>query len=144
MIPGSGRSPGEGHGYPLQYSCLKNSMDRGAWQTRVHRVAKSWTQLRLILNTLGFPGGAGGKEPASQCRPCRRYKRHSFDPWNRKVLWSRKRQPAPVFLPGEFHRQRSLAGYSPWGSQTYLSMHTSLHLIYIYIKERIKVSSIGG
>ena len=45
-IPGSGRSPGEGNGYPLQYSCLDNSMDKGAWQARVHRVTKSWTQLR--------------------------------------------------------------------------------------------------
>ena len=42
-IPGSGRSPGEGNGNPLQYSCLKNPMDRGAWQATVHGVAKSWT-----------------------------------------------------------------------------------------------------
>ena len=41
LIPGSGRSPGEGHGKPLQYSCLENPMDRGAWWTTVHRVAKS-------------------------------------------------------------------------------------------------------
>ena len=39
-IPGSGRSPGEGNGNPLQYSCLGNSMDRGAWQATVHEVAK--------------------------------------------------------------------------------------------------------
>ena len=45
-IPRSGRSPGEGNGYPLQYSCLDNSMDKGAWQATVHRVTKSWTQLR--------------------------------------------------------------------------------------------------
>ena len=45
LIPGLGRSPGEGHGNPLQYSCLENSMDRGAWQATVHRVAKSWTQV---------------------------------------------------------------------------------------------------
>ena len=38
-IPASGRFPGEGSGYPLQYSCLRNPMDRGAWQTTVHRVA---------------------------------------------------------------------------------------------------------
>ena len=44
-IPGLGRSPGEGNGYPLQYSGLENSMDRGAWQAVVHRVAKSQTQL---------------------------------------------------------------------------------------------------
>ena len=43
LIPGSGRSPGEGNGYPLQYSCLEISMDRGAWRATVHGVAKSWT-----------------------------------------------------------------------------------------------------
>ena len=42
-IPGSGRSPGGGYGNPLQYSCLENPMDRGAWQATVHRVAKSQT-----------------------------------------------------------------------------------------------------
>ena len=42
-IPGSGRSPGEGNGYPLQYSCLENPMDRGAWRATVQRVAKSQT-----------------------------------------------------------------------------------------------------
>ena len=40
-IPGSGRSPGGGRGNPLQYSCLENPVDRGAWQAIVHRVAKS-------------------------------------------------------------------------------------------------------
>ena len=44
-IPGSGRSPGEGNDCPLQYSCLENSMDRGAWQAVVHEVTKSQTQL---------------------------------------------------------------------------------------------------
>ena len=43
-IPGSGRSPGEGNGNPLQYSCMENSTDRGAWQATVHRFAKSWTR----------------------------------------------------------------------------------------------------
>ena len=45
LIPGSGRTPGEGHGNPLQYSCLENSMDRGAWQATVHGLTKSWTRL---------------------------------------------------------------------------------------------------
>ena len=44
-IPGLGRSPGRGHGDLLQYSCLENCMDRGAWQTTVRGVTKSWTQL---------------------------------------------------------------------------------------------------
>ena len=46
LIPVSGRSPGEGNGNPLQYSCLENPMDRGAWWAAVHRVTKSWTQLK--------------------------------------------------------------------------------------------------
>ena len=45
-IPGSERSPGGGHGSPLQYSCLENPMDRAAWQAIDHGVAKSWTRLK--------------------------------------------------------------------------------------------------
>ena len=48
-IPGSGRSPGEGNGNPLQYSCLENPMDRGAWWAIVHGVAKSWTIYRTLI-----------------------------------------------------------------------------------------------
>ena len=47
-IPGLGRSPGRGHGNPLQYSCLENAMDRGAWWPTVHRVTKSWTRLKWL------------------------------------------------------------------------------------------------
>ena len=43
LIPGSGRSPGGGHGNPLQYSCLENPKEGGAWRATVHEVAKSWT-----------------------------------------------------------------------------------------------------
>jgi len=46
-IPGLRRSPGEGNGYPLQYSCLENPMDRGAWWATVHRVAKSQMRLKI-------------------------------------------------------------------------------------------------
>ena len=45
LIPGLGRSPGEGNGNPLQYSCLENSIDRGTWWAAVHGVAKSQTRL---------------------------------------------------------------------------------------------------
>ena len=48
-IPGSRRSPGEGNGSPLQYSCLDNSMDRGDWRATVHRVTKSWIRLSTKL-----------------------------------------------------------------------------------------------
>ena len=49
-IPGSGRSPGEGNGTPLQYSCLGNLTDRGAWGATVHGVSKSWIRLKQCLN----------------------------------------------------------------------------------------------
>ena len=54
-IPGSGRSPGGGHGNPLQYSCLENSMDRGAWWATAYRVTKSQTR----LNRLSMPARKG-------------------------------------------------------------------------------------
>ena len=63
LIPGLGRSPRGGHGNPLQYSRLKNFMDRGGWRVTIHRVAKSWTKLkrlsththmRNLYNTLCF------------------------------------------------------------------------------------------
>ena len=47
-IPGLGRSPGEGHGNPLYYSCLENLKDRGVWQATVHGVAKSQTRLKRL------------------------------------------------------------------------------------------------
>ena len=50
-----------------------------------------------------------GKESACQCGSC------GFDPWVKKIPWGRKWHPTLVFLPGNFHGQRSLAGYSPWG-----------------------------
>ena len=50
-VLGSGRSPGEGNDNPLQYSCLGNSMDRGAWRATVHGVAKSWTRLSEQIHT---------------------------------------------------------------------------------------------
>ena len=53
MILGSGRSPGEGNGNPLQYSCLENSMDRGAWQSTVHRSVVN--SLKQLLPQLHWP-----------------------------------------------------------------------------------------
>ena len=75
---------------------------------------------------LGFPGGTSGKEPTYQCR---RYKRHGFDPWVRKVPWRREWLPTPILLPGESHGQKSLVGYSPRGHKESdttepLSMHS--------------------
>ena len=47
-VPGSGRSPGGGHGNPLHYSCLEDPMDRGVWRATVRRVSKSWTKLKPL------------------------------------------------------------------------------------------------
>ena len=58
---------------------------------------------------LGLPRWRRGKESTCQCRRCKRLR---FDPWVRKIPWSRKQQPTPVFLPGKFLGQRSLAGSS--------------------------------
>ena len=53
-IPGSGRSPGEGNGNPLQYSCLENPMDGGAWLPTVHGIAKSRTRLSDFTICISF------------------------------------------------------------------------------------------
>ena len=50
--PGPGRHPGGGNGNPLQYSCLENPMNRGAWWATVHKVAKSWTRLKRLGTTV--------------------------------------------------------------------------------------------
>ena len=105
--------------FPSFYiNCLENPMDRGAQQATVHRVARAGhnlvtkpPQLNIPDEKLDFPGGSGGKEPACQCM---RHKRCGFDLWVRKIPWRRAWQSTPVFLPGESHGQRSLAGKGPW------------------------------
>ena len=78
----------------------------------------------LLRITLGFPDGANGKELACQCRGFRRCR---FDPWVGKILWRKKWQPTPAFLPGKFHGQRSLVGYSLWGRKE-LDMTEHIHI----------------
>ena len=63
---------------------------------------------------MGLPRWYSGKESTCQCQ---RYKKRGFDPWVRKIPWRRAWQPTPIFLPEEFHGQRSLAGYSPQGGK---------------------------
>ena len=62
-IPGLGRSPGEGNGNPLQYSCLKNPMDGGTWWATVHGVAKSRTRLKRLSSS---SSSASGEEPVQE------------------------------------------------------------------------------
>ena len=65
--------------------------------------------LEMAEQSVDFPGGSDGKRIRLQCG------RPGFDPCIGKVLWRRERLLTPVFLPGEFQGQRSLAGYSSWG-----------------------------
>ena len=58
-IPGLRRSPGGGHSNPLQYSCLENPMDRGAWWATVHRVVKSQTRLKRQRARMDLPSARG-------------------------------------------------------------------------------------
>ena len=81
---------GEGHGTPLQYSCLENPMDGGAWWAAVHGVAKSWKRLSNFIFTFHI-----------SLFTC--------------MHWRRKWQPTPVFLPGESQGWGSLVGCRLWG-----------------------------
>ena len=74
-IPGLGRSPGERNGNPLQYSCLGNPMDEGAWQTIVHGVAKSQTGLSNWITTL-TPNSQAIPSP-----PCREFHNLGAESW---------------------------------------------------------------
>ena len=72
----------------------------------------------ICLPVCGMPRWRSGKGSACQCR---RHRRCGFNPWVTKIPWRRKWQPTPVLLPGNFHGQRSLEGYSPWGHKEHLS-----------------------
>ena len=81
--------------------------------------------IRYYCGNQGAPRWHSGKEPTCQ------YRRYRFHPWVMKIPWSRKWQPASGFLPGKFHGQRSLEGYSSWGHREldtteWLSTHTWL------------------
>ena len=73
-IPGLGRSPGEGNGYPLQYSCLENFVDRGAWQAAVHGAAELGTTKQLKRRQwhptpVLLPGKSHGRRSLVGCIP---------------------------------------------------------------------------
>ena len=140
MISGLGRSPGGRNCNPLQYSCLENSKDRGAWKAtgwllslgsqRIGLKSDLYTHFHWLIPSL-TKGGSAGKEPACECR---RYKRCGFDPWVGKIPWRWKWQPTPVFLPGESHGQRSLVGYSPrghkeWDTTERVCVHMHTHTL---------------
>ena len=80
----------------------------------------------FFLYLQSLPGGTSGKEPACQCRRCKRF---GFDSWVGKIPWRRALQAPPVFLPGKFHGQKSLAGHSlgVGHKKSDMSDHTHVH-----------------
>ena len=76
------------------------------------------------------PRWHSGKESTCQCR---KHKTCRFDPWVRKIPWSRKWQPTPVFLLGTFLGQRSLVGYSLWGLKESETTEANLHVFLLDI-----------
>ena len=108
-------SPGEGHGNPLQYSCLEIPMDRETWWAMAHSVAKRRTRLnQLDMHTVwvsrGFPDGSAGKDSTWNAGDSEDV---GLIPGSGRSSGGRKCQFILVFLPGESHEQRSLVGYSP-------------------------------
>ena len=88
-----------------------------------------------------FPGGLNGKEITCQWR---RHIRCQFDPWLGKILRSRKWKLTPVFLSGEFHGQKSLVGYSPWGlKESDTTEHLRTHTQALLLGERKKQTTIN-
>ena len=91
---------------PVSHVGRRDGLLLGRWKKK-----KKYPQTRRFCHSLsppiGFSGGSGSKESA----PCRRPR---FNPWVGKIPWRWKWQPTPVFLPGEFHGQTSLAGHSSW------------------------------
>ena len=88
----------------LQVSPYKSSSN----EVYPHLAVMVCWYLLTSATSIGLPWWLSGKEPARQCR------RHRFNSWVRKIPWTGKWQPTPVFLPGKIHGQRSLTGYYLW------------------------------
>ena len=128
LIPGSGRAPGGRHGNPLQYSCLENPMDRGAWRATVHgdtRVRHDWSNSAFRTEKAMAPHSSTlawklpwMEEPSGLQSMGLLGVGHD---WATSLSlftfmhWRRKWQPNPVLLPGESQGRRSLVGCCLWG-----------------------------
>ena len=98
------------------YTCLALLRDTAFILPSMSKLSSYWSP------TAKFSLPAGVMPCGSIVKNSPATRRLRFDPWVRKIPWKRKWQSTLVFLPGKSHRQRSLAGYSPWGhSQTWLS-----------------------
>ena len=101
LIPGSGRSTGEGNGYLVQYSCLENPMDRGAWRATVHGVAKSQTQLMWLSMHACMHAGrlkyllSAAVIPFAVDLTVRSWVSHCISMLSEKMTWSLQKPPPP-------------------------------------------------
>ena len=92
------------------------------FQTDFPKIRDKMLTLALdISQILGFHGDSDGKKKIYLW-----YRKPRFNPWVGKISWKRAWQPIPVFLPGEFHGQRSLVSYSPWSHKELNSFFVSL------------------
>ena len=92
-------------------------------------IYKMFLYLKELLICYGLLRWLRSEEFACQCRS---HKRHGLDLWVRKMPWRRKCHPTQVFLPGKFHGQKSLVGYSPWGRQeSDRTQQLSIHMLHI-------------
>ena len=127
-IPRLGRSPGGEHGNPLQYSCLENPMDRGAWQAIVHRVTKCKTRLKQLSMHMS-----------------RQTVLSVWETWVWSLDWEDPLEKVRATHSGILawriiHGQRSLVGYSPWGckeSDKTERLHFHLQLAIADTKARV-------
>ena len=102
----------------------------------VHRHRGVISLLKETEQKPGLPRWHSGKEFAWRCR---RHKKHGFNPWVGKMLWRRKWQPIPVFLPGESHGQRSLAVHRVAKSQTQLKRLSMIFPVVMYRCESLTI-----
>ena len=115
----------------LHLSCPNTVLER-KWVVPIGSVPFSNFMFLLFICywSIGLPRRLSGKHSACQCT---RRRRCRFDPWVGKIPWRRAWQPTPLFLSGESHGQRSLAGYRPWGCKEQdMTEHTCIWLSILY------------
>ena len=137
-IPGLGRCPGGGHGNPLQYSCMENPMDRGAWQAMVHRVTKIWTWLKRLSTMVAQWKNLPAVQETWVRAPARRFPGERNGNPLHYLCW---RNPMD---------RRSLVGYDSWGRKesdvTERLNWTKLNrskLLHTYLKQHNGKSSVS-
>ena len=117
---------------PSSSYCSSDRRRKSAWETcwdnslqkNIYFPEESLCQ--SLIQATSFPSDTSGKDPTWQFRRC---KKQGFDLWIQRITWRRAWQPTPVFLPEEFHGQRSPVGYTPYRiakSWTWLSTHTCI------------------